>query len=99
MGKVKTQNLYNPRLVLPCGKIVEHLSEDVIEMFEHYYGGLEGQLYMAMEADESVITGCGKCRQCPLNSPEACKELACDYIRAQKDVMGKKFYHRVYYFG
>ncbi len=60
---------------------------------------LEGQLYMAMEADEGVITGCGKCRQCSLNSPDACKELACDYIRAQKDVMGKKFYHRVYYFG
>ena len=40
MGDTKTQNIYSPRLVLPCGKVVDHLSEDVIEMFEHYYGGL-----------------------------------------------------------
>ncbi|WP_456394853.1 DUF4855 domain-containing protein [Thermococcus sp.] len=60
---------------------------------------LEGQLYIAMEADEGVITGCGNCRKCTLNSPELCKKIAGDYIRAQKDVMGKKFYHRAYYFG
>ena len=40
MGGTKTQNVYNPCLVLPCGKVVDHLSEDVIEMFEHYYGGI-----------------------------------------------------------
>lgn len=40
MGKIKTQNAHNPRLVLPCGRIVDHLSGDVLEMFEHYYGGI-----------------------------------------------------------
>lgn len=60
---------------------------------------LEGQLYMAMEADEGVITGCGNCRGCSLHSAEMCKKIACDYIKAQKDIVGKKFYHRVYYFG
>ena len=54
---------------------------------------------MAMEADEGVITGCGNCRGCSLHSAEMCKKIACDYIKAQKDIVGKKFYHRVYYFG
>ena len=40
MGETKTQNVHSPRLVLPCGKVVDHLSEDVLEMFEHYYGGI-----------------------------------------------------------
>ncbi|NJE08204.1 hypothetical protein E3E31_06660 [Thermococcus sp. M39] len=26
--------------MIPCGKVIDHLSEDVIEMFEHYYGGI-----------------------------------------------------------
>ncbi len=56
-------------------------------------------LYITMEADEGVITGCGKCRQCTLNSPEECKELASHYIKAQKEILGRKFYHRLYYFG
>lgn len=58
MVRTKTQNIYGSRLVLPCGKVVDHLSEDVIEMFEHYYGGIpidDAECLLCPYADRIIL--------------------------------------------
>lgn len=54
-------------------------------------------VYLEMEADECVIGGGGNCRTC--YGPDNCTKLAGDYIRAQINVVGRKYPQRAYYFG
>ncbi|MDK2782545.1 MAG: hypothetical protein PWQ32_134 [Thermococcaceae archaeon] len=54
-------------------------------------------VYLEMEADECVIGGSGNCRTC--YDPDNCTKLASDYVRAQIDVIGRKYPQRAYYFG
>lgn len=74
----------------------------------------EGQMYIEMEVDRTVLgINCSGSEDCPegmrcnagvcwencrSSDPDVAIGYAGDYLQAQKDVLGDKFYHMAYYF-
>ncbi|KUH33959.1 hypothetical protein APY94_04310 [Thermococcus celericrescens] len=92
------------------GNTYEYSYEELKKRVNWIY---EGQVYMEMEVDKTVLGISCNNRNCPedmrcientcvencrSSTPIFALSYAGDYLRAQKDVLGSKFYHRAYYF-
>ncbi|WP_456398232.1 DUF4855 domain-containing protein [Palaeococcus sp. (in: euryarchaeotes)] len=83
-------NYYQNSRMTPTNTLYEY--NDLKNIVDWIY---EGQMYIEMEADKAIL---GIPEHCRCGTGGCCKEYASHYIKAQKDVLGSKFYHRAYYF-